>query len=146
MFSNQTVFSLVMVNIYFNLKFFSVSVFQFQVVFSLVMVNLISFPSLYSSDLTCNTLNAYTWWCWSWSDDHEDDADDNEGDSADDDGGADDNENDANDLAIRLDQLTTSMPVASNIGALSVNIIITVIILHCTLSLVRLTVKTSPLW
>ena len=79
-------------------------------------------------------------WCWSWRwrrhhDDNADDnkgdgADNNKGDGADDDGGADDNENDANDLAIRLDQLATSMPVASNIGALSVNIIITVIILH----------------
>ena len=58
-------------------------------------------------------------------------ADDGNDDDADHDDGAEDNEDDV-DLAIGLDQLASSMPVAGNIGALLVNIIITVIIiLHC---------------
>ena len=72
-----------------------------------------------------------------------------------------DEENDEIDLAIRLDQLASSMAVASNIGALPdinvITVIITVIIIiiiiipiiifySFILYLVRLTVKTSPLW
>ena len=59
------------------------------------------------------------------------DADEGNDDDADFDDGAEDNEDDV-DLAIGLDQLASSMPVAGNIGALLVNIIISVIIiLHC---------------